>query len=41
MGTTLNGPWMKTKEEIEKLDNEGKIYWTTRGDVTLCKNISR
>ncbi|HCY8340053.1 TPA: site-specific DNA-methyltransferase [Staphylococcus aureus] len=32
MGTTLNGPWMKTKEEIEKLDNEGKIYWTTRGD---------
>ena len=30
-GKKLFGPWMKTKEEIEKLDNEGLIYWTSGG----------
>src|SRR5699024_9231941 len=27
-GKTLKGPWMKKKEEIEKMDREGKVYWT-------------
>ena len=30
-GKKLSGPWMKTKEEIVRLDNEGLIYWTSGG----------
>ena len=30
-GKILYGPWMKEKEEIERLDNLGKIYWTRGG----------
>lgn len=30
-GKKLLGPWMKTKEEIQKLDEEGLIYWTSGG----------
>ena len=30
-GKKLYGPWMKEKEEIERLDNLGKIYWTLGG----------
>lgn len=30
-GKKLYGPWMKDKEEIERLDNLGKIYWTRGG----------
>ena len=30
-GKKLFGPWMKTKEEIQKLDEEGLIYWTAGG----------
>lgn len=30
-GKKLYGPWMKEKEEIERLDNLGKIYWTRGG----------
>lgn len=30
-GKKLYGPWMKEKEEIEQLDNLGKIYWTRGG----------
>jgi type III restriction-modification system methylation subunit len=30
-GKKLYGPWMKAKEEIERLDNLGKIYWTRGG----------
>ena len=28
----LSGPWMKDKEEFEKMKNENKIYWTKGGD---------
>ena len=31
-GKILNGPWMKKEDEFKKLDAEGKIYWTTRGE---------
>lgn len=31
-GNILKGPWMKTKEDFERLDKEGLIYWTTGGD---------
>ena len=30
-GKVLHGPWMKSKEEIERLDNLGEIYWTRGG----------
>ena len=30
-GKKLYGPWMKAIEEIERLDNLGKIYWTRGG----------
>ncbi|WP_314404312.1 site-specific DNA-methyltransferase [uncultured Granulicatella sp.] len=30
-GKKLSGPWMKTKEEIVRLDNAGLIYWTSGG----------
>ena len=30
-GKKLYGPWMKEKEEIERLDSLGKIYWTRGG----------
>ncbi len=31
-GNILNGPWMKTEEEFNRLDSEGLIYWTSGGD---------
>ena len=31
-GKILSGPWMKSKEDIEKMSNEGMIYWTTGGE---------
>ena len=31
-GNVLNGPWMKTKEDFERLDREGLVYWTSGGD---------
>ncbi|MDO4219201.1 MAG: site-specific DNA-methyltransferase [Synergistaceae bacterium] len=32
LGNTLNGPWMVTEEEFDRLDANGEIYWTTSGD---------
>ncbi len=32
LGNVLNGPWMVSEEEFDRLDAEGKIYWTTEGD---------
>lgn len=32
IGTVLNGPWMVTEEEFDKLDENDGIYWTTEGD---------
>jgi len=32
LGNTLNGPWMVTEEEFDKLDANDEIYWTTEGD---------
>ena len=31
-GNILTGPWMKTKEEFQKLNEQNLIYWTTKGD---------
>lgn len=31
-GNVLKGPWMKTQEELERLDKEGLVYWTSGGD---------
>ncbi len=31
-GNVLTGPWMKSEEEFQKLDEEGLIYWTSGGD---------
>lgn len=31
-GNILNGPWMKSEEELKKLDAQGLIYWTSGGD---------
>ncbi|WP_339006618.1 site-specific DNA-methyltransferase [Fusobacterium animalis] len=31
-GKILSGPWMKSKEDIEKMSNEEMIYWTTGGE---------
>ena len=31
-GKILSGAWMKSKEDIEKMSNEGMIYWTTGGE---------
>ena len=31
-GNVLNGPWMKTKEDFERLDREGLVYWASGGD---------
>ena len=38
-GKKLSGPWMKTKEEIERLDNEGLIYWTSGGQEQPYRKI--
>lgn len=32
LGNTLNGPWMVTEEEFDRMDANGEIYWTTDGD---------
>ena len=31
-GNILNGPWMKSEDELRKLDEQGLIYWTSGGD---------
>ena len=31
-GNILNGPWMKTEEEFNRLNSEGLVYWTSGGD---------
>ena len=31
-GNVLNGPWMKTEEEFNRLNEEGLVYWTSGGD---------
>lgn len=31
-GKLLNGPWMIKEDEFKKLDNEGKILWTSSGE---------
>ena len=38
-GKILNGPWMKTKEDIQKLDEDGLIYWTTGGKEQPYRKI--
>ena len=30
-GYEINGPWMVPKQQFQKLDGEGLIYWTTNG----------
>lgn len=32
LGTTLNGPWMVTEEEFDRLNANDEIYWTPEGD---------
>ena len=32
LGNTLNGPWMVSEEEFDKMDKNGEIYWTENGD---------
>lgn len=32
LGNTLNGPWMVSEEEFDKMDKNGEIYWTDNGD---------
>ena len=32
LGNTLNGPWMVSEEEFDKMDAAGEIYWTENGD---------
>lgn len=31
-GKIIDGPWMKTQEEFERLNSDGLIYWTDSGD---------
>lgn len=38
-GKKLFGPWMKPKEEIDKLDRQGLIYWTKGGQEQPYKKI--
>lgn len=38
-GKTLTGPWMKTKEDIESLKDQGLIYWTKGGQEQPYKKI--
>ena len=32
LGNTLNGPWMVSEEEFDKMDKNGEIYWTENGN---------
>lgn len=32
LGNTLNGPWMVSEEEFDRMDKNGEIYWTESGD---------
>lgn len=32
LGNTLNGPWMVSEEEFDRMDAAGEIYWTENGD---------
>lgn len=38
-GKILTGPWMKTYEEIKKLDESGLIYWTKGGQEQPYRKI--
>lgn len=32
LGNVLTGPWMVTEEEFDRMDANGRIYWTESGD---------
>lgn len=32
LGNTLNGPWMVSETEFDRMDKAGEIYWTENGD---------
>lgn len=32
LGNTLNGPWMVSEEEFDRMDAANEIYWTENGD---------
>ena len=32
LGNVLNGPWMVSEEEFDRMDAAGEIYWTESGD---------
>ncbi len=32
LGNTLNGPWMVSEEEFDRMDTANEIYWTENGD---------
>ena len=32
LGNTLNGPWLVSKEEFDRMDANDEIYWTENGD---------
>ena len=32
LGNTLNGPWMISEEEFDRMDANNEIYWTESGD---------
>ena len=32
LGNTLNGPWMVSEEEFDRIDAANEIYWTENGD---------
>ena len=32
LGNILNGPWMVSESEFDRMDRNGEIYWTTNGD---------
>lgn len=32
LGNTLNGPWMVSEEEFDRMDAANEIYWTGNGD---------
>ncbi len=32
LGNTLNGPWMVSEEEFDRMDANDEIYWTENGD---------
>ena len=32
LGNILNGPWMVSESEFDRMDKAGEIYWTENGD---------